>query len=69
VDLQTGQKKDPNIEAMPEQGWLTMTFAELEEFLNKFEKKRIITSSEHAALLALARQLITDPSHKRDCTS
>jgi len=44
------------IEAMIQQGWVTTNFTELEEFLDMFEKKRLITSSEHLALLELAKE-------------
>lgn len=44
------------IEAMIKQGWVTMNFTELEEFLEIFEKKRLITPSEHLALLELAKE-------------
>jgi len=57
------------IEAMLRQGWFSMSFTELEHFLDLFEKKHIITPSEHSALLDLARKLTTDPSHTRGISS
>ena len=44
------------IEAMIQQGWLVMSLTEFEKFLDKFEKKGLITPSEHAALLDLAKK-------------
>ena len=44
------------IEAMLQQGWVTMNFAELEKYLDTFEQKRLITPSERLALLELARE-------------
>jgi len=44
------------MEAMIRQGWVTRNFTELEELLDTFEKKGLITASEHSALLELARE-------------
>lgn len=48
------------IEAMIRQGWVSMSFAELEKYLETFEQKGLISSSEHAILLDLARKLKKD---------
>jgi len=45
------------IEAMIQQGWVIMTFPELEKYLEAFERKGLITPSERYALLNLARKL------------
>ena len=44
------------VEAMLQQGWVTMNYTELEEFLATFEQKRLITPSERLALLELAKE-------------
>jgi len=48
------------IEAMLQQGWLIMSFTELEKFLDMFEKKQMITPIERMALLELARKQTAD---------
>ena len=48
------------METMLRQGQVTMSFGERKEFLDLFEKKRLITLSEQEALLALAKKLNTD---------
>ena len=42
---------------MIQQGWVIMTFPELEKYLEAFERKGLITPSERYALLNLARKL------------
>jgi hypothetical protein len=44
------------IEAMIQYSQVTMNFAELEEFLEMLEKKRLITASERLTLLELATE-------------
>lgn len=48
------------IEAMIRQGWVSMNFPELEKYLETFEQKGLISPSEHAILLDLARKLKKD---------
>lgn len=48
------------IEAMIQQGWIIMSFAELEKHLDLLESKGLISTSEHKALLELARKLGID---------
>lgn len=48
------------IEAMIQQGWIIMSFAELEKHLDLLESKGLISASEHKALLELARKLGID---------
>jgi hypothetical protein len=45
------------IEAMMQQGWIIMSFAELEEYLELLESKGLISASERKVLLELARKL------------
>jgi hypothetical protein len=45
------------LEAMIQQGWIMRSIAEFENLLDLLEEKKLITSSEHRALLALAREL------------
>ena len=45
------------IEAMIQQGWLTMSLDELEKYLYTFEKKRLISPDERETRLDLARKL------------
>ena len=48
------------IEAMIQQGWMIMSFTELEEHLDLLEQKGLINVSEHQALLGFARKLGLD---------
>ena len=48
------------IEAMIQQGWVIMSFPELERYLEMFEKKGLISPSERDALLNLAQSLNHD---------
>jgi len=48
------------IEAMIRQGWMIMGFPDLEQYLETFEKKGLLTASEREALLDLARKLNKD---------
>ena len=47
-------------EGMLRQGWVFMSFAELERALQLLEKKGLITPAEHKALTELARNLGMD---------
>lgn len=57
------------IEAMIQQGWLTLNCVELDKFLVTFERKHLITPSEHKALLELAKKLSTKKPPARDESS
>lgn len=48
------------IEAMLQTGWIIMSFAELKDHLDLLESKGLISTSEHQALLELARKLGID---------
>jgi environmental stress-induced protein Ves len=48
------------LEGMLQQGWVFMSFAELERTLCLLEKKGLITCVEHQALNELARKLGMD---------
>jgi len=47
-------------EGMLQQGWVFMSFAELERALQLLEKKGLITPAEHKGLTELARNLGMD---------
>jgi hypothetical protein len=53
------------IEAMIQQGWVSMSFPELEKYLETFEKKGLLTPSERNALLDLARRLKKEKEIRR----
>jgi hypothetical protein len=48
------------LEGMLQQGWIFMSFTELERVLRLLEKKGLITPAEHSALLDLAKKLGLD---------
>ena len=48
------------LEGMLQQGWVFMSFTELERVLHLLEKKGLITPVEHKALTELARNLGMD---------
>jgi hypothetical protein len=48
------------LEGMLQQGWVFMSFAELERVLYLLEKKGLVTCAEHQALTELARKLGMD---------
>jgi hypothetical protein len=48
------------LEGMLQQGWIFMSFAELERVLRLLEKKGLITPAEHSTLLDLAKKLGLD---------
>jgi hypothetical protein len=45
------------IKAMIQQGWVIMSFPELEKYLKTFESKGLITPAEYKDLLNLAQKL------------
>jgi len=50
------------LEGMMRNGWLIMARTDLEKSLTVLEEKGLITSTEHQALLELARKLqVNDP--------
>ena len=50
------------VELMLQQGWIMVSPSELDKYLEEFEKKGLITATEHKVLLELARKLKVDDS-------
>ena len=50
------------VELMLQQGWIMASPVELDKYLEDFEKKGLITTTEHESLLELARIIKVDDS-------
>jgi hypothetical protein len=50
------------VELMLQQGWIMMSSTELDEYLDEFEKKGLITTTERELLLELTRMIKVDDS-------
>ena len=48
------------VELMLQQGWIMVSPSELDKYLEEFEKKGLITTTEHKVLLELARKMKVD---------
>ena len=53
------------IKAMIQQGWVIMSFSELEKYLKMFVSKGLITPAEYEALLNLAQKLNHDQQRQQ----
>jgi len=52
------------LDTMVRQGWLFKGFSEFEKLLDALEKKNLITTAEHQALIELAKKMSLDqPEH------
>lgn len=50
------------VELMLQQGWIMVSPSELDKYLEEFEKKGLITTTEHKVLLELATKMKVDGS-------
>ena len=50
------------VELMLQQGWIMLSLSELDKYLEEFEKKGLITITEHKVLLELATKMKVDGS-------